>query len=155
MITIFTDGAAKGNPGPGGYGVVLKYKGHRKELSQGFRLTTNNRMELLAVINGLEALKGEGQKVTIYSDSKYVVEAVEKGWLWGWVKKGFKKKKNEDLWRRFIPAYKKHSVSFRWIKGHAGNHENERCDQLAVESAESLNLLIDEGYESNKSDPLF
>jgi ribonuclease HI len=106
MVTIYTDGSAIGNPGPGGYGVVLKYGNHRKELSEGFRRTTNNRMELLAVIAGLEALKREGLEVTIWSDSKYVVDAVEKGWLWNWLKKGFKGKKNVDLWRRFIPIYK-------------------------------------------------
>ena len=149
MVTIYTDGAAIGNPGPGGYGVVLKYKGHRKELSEGFRLTTNNRMELLAVIKGLEALKREGLDVTIYSDSKYVVDAVTKGWLWGWVKKSFKNKKNEDLWRRFIKVYKRHNVKFVWVKGHAGNTENERCDRLAVESAEGPYLKTDTGYEAS------
>ncbi len=146
---MYTDGAAKGNPGPGGYGVVLKYKGHRKELSEGYRLTTNNRMELLAVIKGLEALKREGVNVTIYSDSKYVVDAVTKGWLWGWLKKGFKNKKNADLWRRFIKAYKPQNVKFVWIKGHAGYPENERCDRLAVKSAEGKQLKVDEGYEAS------
>ena len=150
MITMYTDGASRGNPGPGGYGVVLLYKQHRKELSEGFRLTTNNRMELLAVIAGLEALKGSGHDVLIYSDSKYVVEAVEKGWLWGWMKTGFKKKKNEDLWRRFVEVYKKHKVSFRWVKGHAGIPENERCDQLAVEAALSSSLPADVGYEESQ-----
>ena len=149
MVTIYTDGASKGNPGPGGYGVVLKYKGHRKELSEGFRLTTNNRMELLAVIKGLEALKREGLEVTIYSDSKYVVDAVTKGWLWGWVKKGFRNKKNADLWLRFIKAYKPQKVKFVWVKGHAGNVENERCDQLAVKSAMGPDLKVDEGYEAS------
>ncbi|MDN5200607.1 ribonuclease HI [Fulvivirgaceae bacterium BMA10] len=148
MIIIYTDGSSRGNPGPGGYGTVLKYKGHRKELSGGFRKTTNNRMELLAVIIGLEALKQSDIPVTIYSDSKYVVEAVEKGWLWGWLKKGFKGKKNEDLWKRFVPLYKKYKVSFKWVKGHAGIPENERCDQLAVESSEGPNLAIDKGYEN-------
>jgi len=148
MVIMYTDGASRGNPGPGGYGVVLKYGEHRKELSEGFRKTTNNRMELLAVIKGLEALTREGLTVTIYSDSKYVVEAVEKGWLWGWVKKNFKDKKNPDLWKRFIPVYKKNKVKFKWVKGHAGNKENERCDQLAVQSAEGPNLLIDHGFES-------
>mgnify|MGYP001555692081 FL=1 len=148
MITIYTDGAAKGNPGPGGYGVVLKFQGHRKELSQGYKLTTNNRMELLAVITGLEAIKKDGWDVLIYSDSKYVVDAVEKGWIWQWEKKGFKKKKNIDLWKRFIPLYKKHKVKFKWLKGHAGNPENERCDYLAVKSAEQPDLLDDLGYLS-------
>jgi len=148
MITIYTDGAAKGNPGPGGYGVVLKFQGHRKELSQGYKLTTNNRMELLGVITGLEAIKKGGWDVLIYSDSKYVVDAIEKGWLWQWEKKGFKKKKNVDLWKRFIPLYKKHKVKFKWLKGHAGNPENERCDYLAVKSAEGSKLLEDHGYLS-------
>jgi ribonuclease HI len=145
---MYTDGSSRGNPGPGGYGVVLKYGTYRKELSEGFRMTTNNRMELLAVIKGLEALTREGLEVTIYSDSKYVVDAVEKGWLWGWVKKGFKDKKNPDLWKRLIPAYKRQRVKFKWVKGHAGNTENERCDQLAVSGAEGSNLQIDQGFES-------
>src|SRR5690606_19117914 len=131
MIIIYTDGAALGNPGPGGYGVVLKYNQHRKELSEGFRLTTNNRMELLAVIKGLEALTKSDIPITIYSDSKYVVDAVEKGWLSNWVKTGFKKKKNVDLWQRFLPLSKKFRIKFKWVKGHAGIPENERCDQLA------------------------
>ncbi len=147
MVIIFTDGASKGNPGPGGYGVVLKYGKHRKELTEGFRKTTNNRMELLAVIKGLEALTRDGLDVTIYSDSKYVVEAVEKGWLWGWAKKGFKNKKNPDLWQRFIPAYQRQKVKFKWVKGHAGIMENERCDQLAVQSSEGPDLKIDTGFE--------
>ena len=146
MITIYTDGAAKGNPGPGGYGVVLKYQTHRKELSQGYKRTTNNRMELLAVITGLEQIKKDGWDVLIYSDSKYVVDAIKKGWIWEWQKKGFKKKKNVDLWQRFIPLYKKHHVKFKWLKGHAGDPENERCDYLAVKSAEGNNLLEDHGY---------
>ena len=151
MIELYTDGAAKGNPGPGGYGAVLKYREHRKELSGGFRLTTNNRMELLAVIRGLEALKKEGLEVIVYSDSKYVVEAVEKGWLWKWQKTGFSKKKNADLWRRFIELYRLHKVRFRWLKGHAGNPENERCDALAVACAESPDRDIDEVYESGQA----
>jgi ribonuclease HI len=150
QVIIFTDGAATGNPGPGGYGVVLKYGHHRKELSEGFRLTTNNRMELLAVIKGLEALKQDGLEVVIYSDSRYVVDSVVKGWVWGWVKKGFKGKKNEDLWRRLIAVYNKHKVKFQWVKGHAGNPENERCDQLAVAASAGENLLIDHEYESPK-----
>lgn len=149
MITIYTDGASRGNPGPGGYGVVLKYKKHRKELSAGFKKTTNNRMELLAVIVGLEALKEEKLPVTIYSDSKYVVDSVDKGWLWGWVKKDFKDKKNKDLWKRFIPAYKKQKVKFKWVKGHAGNPENERCDELAVAAAMGNRLLEDKGFVQN------
>ncbi len=148
MIVIYTDGSSKGNPGPGGFGTVMKYKEHRKEMSQGYRKTTNNRMELLAVITGLESLKVEKAKVKIYSDSKYVIDSVEKGWLWNWIKKDFKGKKNKDLWLRFAEIYKKHHVSFQWVKGHAGNEENERCDQMAVEAAESNDHLIDEGFES-------
>ncbi|MGE0587995.1 MAG: ribonuclease HI [Cyclobacteriaceae bacterium] len=147
MIQIFTDGAAQGNPGPGGYGAILRYGKHEKELSEGFRLTTNNRMELMAVIMGLEAIKKNGIPVTVISDSKYVVEAVEKGWIWSWEKTNFKKKANEDLWRRFIPLYHRFKPKFKWIKGHAGHPENERCDQLAVEAAQSRNLKIDEAYE--------
>lgn|GEM_PF-22988 len=146
-ITIYTDGAASGNPGPGGYGVVLMSGPHRKELSGAYRLTTNNRMELLAVIMGLEALKHDGNKVTIYSDSKYVVDAVQKGWLASWVKIGFKNKKNPDLWRRYIAVSSKHHVSFVWVKGHASVPENERCDQLAVTAYKSGVFDIDSGYE--------
>lgn len=148
MVTIYTDGASRGNPGPGGYGTVLLYKQHRKELSEGFRKTTNNRMELLAVIKGLEALTKSGLDVTVYSDSKYVVDAVEKGWLWNWQKKNYKGKLNSDLWERFIPLYKRQKVRFKWVKGHAGNPENERCDQLAVKAAEGFDLNIDAGYEA-------
>ena len=147
MIEIYTDGAAKGNPGPGGYGTILKKGNHEKELSQGYRYTTNNRMELLAAIIGLEALKNEGLDVTIYSDSKYVVDAVELKWVFGWVKKNFKDKKNADLWLRFLEVYKKHRVKFKWIKGHNDHPYNERCDRLAVAASESKNLLVDEEYE--------
>lgn len=151
-IEIYTDGAAKGNPGPGGYGALLRFKGLEKELSQGFRKTTNNRMELLAVIVALEALKSNKHKVTIYSDSKYVVDAVEKGWVFNWQKKGFKGKKNVDLWKRYLEVHKIHSPKFVWVKGHAGHAENERCDQLAVKAAEGSNLLIDEGFEEVMND---
>ena len=151
MIKIYTDGAAKGNPGPGGYGVILDYKGKTKELSEGFRLTTNNRMELLAVIVGLEAIKKEWWKVEIISDSNYVVDAVSKGWLGKWVTKGFKGKKNSDLWERFLQVYQKHNVKFKWIKGHAGHPQNERCDQLAVLAAEGKNLKIDRTFEQEKN----
>jgi ribonuclease HI len=145
-ITIFTDGAARGNPGPGGYGAVLLSGQFRKELSDGFEMTTNNRMELLAVIVALEALKIENSQVTIYSDSKYVVDAVEKGWIWNWVKIRFKGKKNEDLWLRFLKVYQKHEVKFVWIKGHDNIPENERCDQLAVEASMQPRLKKDTGY---------
>ena len=148
MIHIFTDGAAQGNPGRGGYGTILRYGKHEKELSEGFRLTTNNRMELLAVIAGLEAIKKNGIPVVITSDSKYVVEAIEKGWLWTWEKNNFKKKANPDLWKRYIPLHHRFKPKFKWIKGHAGHPENERCDQLAVEAAQSGNLSIDEEYEN-------
>ncbi len=147
-INIYTDGAAKGNPGPGGYGVVLMAGKHYKELSAGYRLTTNNRMELLAVIVGLEALKKRHQEVTVYSDSKYVVDAVEKGWVFNWEKKSFKSKKNQDLWKRFLISFRVHQVRFKWIKGHAGHPQNEKCDQLAVAAAESTQLSIDKEYES-------
>ena len=150
-ITIYTDGAASGNPGPGGYGVVLMAGSHRKELSEGFRRTTNNRMELLAVIIGLAALRFEGSNVTIYSDSKYVVDAVEKGWVFGWEKTVFKKKKNPDLWRQFLALYRKHHVKFIWVKGHASIPENERCDKLAVAAYKAPNLQIDEYYEAEQN----
>lgn len=146
-ITIYTDGAAKGNPGNGGYGIVMMAGAHRKEISQGFRHTTNNRMELMSVIVALEMLKNPENDITIYSDSKYVVDAVEKRWLFGWEQKGFKDKKNPDLWKRFLQIYRKHKVKFVWVKGHANNPENERCDELAVQAAMSKNLLIDAGYE--------
>jgi ribonuclease HI len=147
MIRIYTDGAAQGNPGPGGYGTILRFGAHEKELSQGFRLTTNNRMELLAVIAGLEAIKKNDLPIMIFSDSKYVVDAVEKGWLWNWEKKNFKDKANPDLWMRYIPLHKKLKPRFTWIKGHAGHPENERCDQLAVAAANGSSLLIDREYE--------
>jgi len=153
-ITIYTDGAAKGNPGNGGYGAVLMSGNHKKELSEGFRLTTNNRMELLSVIVALEAIKNHAE-VQIFSDSKYVVDSVEKGWVFGWQKKGFKGKKNIDLWKRFLLIYPKHKVKFNWVKGHAGNLYNERCDTLAVEAAEGDNLLVDEGYEAINKTNLF
>ena len=150
IIQLYTDGAAKGNPGPGGYGVVLLSGSHRKEISGGFRLTTNNRMELLAVIIGLEALKVPGSQVTVYSDSTYVVNAIEKGWLHRWQTTGFKKKKNADLWLRFLNVWPKHKVQFIWLKGHAGHPENERCDALAVEASGRLNLPEDSGYIDNR-----
>ncbi len=151
MIRIYTDGAAQGNPGPGGYGTILKYGKHEKELSEGFRLTTNNRMELLAVIVGLEEIKKEGLPITIYSDSKYVVDSIEKGWIWNWQKKpDFAKKANPDLWQRYIPLHHKFKPKFVWIKGHAGHPENERCDRLAVAAAEGNQLKVDGVYEMSK-----
>jgi ribonuclease HI len=147
MIEIFTDGAASGNPGPGGYGVILRSGKHYKELSAGYRKTTNNRMELLAVIKGLEALKNLNQNVTIYSDSKYVVDAVEKRWVYGWLQKGFKDKKNKDLWMRYLEISKLHNVKFTWVRGHAGHPENERCDELAVNAYKQKDLLIDSVFE--------
>jgi ribonuclease HI len=148
QINLYTDGACSGNPGPGGYGVILHWKGHRKELADGFRKTTNNRMELLAVIVGLEALKTESANVTVYTDSRYVVDSVENKWLLGWLKTDFKGKKNKDLWLRFLPLYQNHNVKFIWIKGHNNHPENERCDQLAVMAAKQPNLKIDVEYEA-------
>jgi len=148
MIEIFTDGAASGNPGPGGYGVVLRSGKHYKELSQGFRKTTNNRMELLAVIKALEALKAPNQEVVICSDSKYVIDAIEKRWVYGWVQKGFKDKKNKDLWMRYLEVSKLHNIKFKWVKGHAGHPENERCDELAVQAYKQKDLLIDTVFEA-------
>ena len=153
-IVIYTDGAARGNPGPGGYGIVLKSGQHRKELSGGYRKTTNNRMELLAVIVALEKLKFANSQVEIYTDSKYVADAVEKGWVFDWEKNQFKKKKNPDLWTRFLKVYRKHQVKFHWVKGHANIPENERCDQLAVQASKKSVLLIDKGYE-NSTENLF
>jgi ribonuclease HI len=153
-ITIYTDGSAKGNPGNGGYGAVMMSGKHKKELSQGFRLTTNNRMELLSVIVALETIKNPAD-VQIFSDSKYVVDSVEKGWVFGWQKKGFKGKKNIDLWKRFLLIYPKHKIKFNWVKGHAGNEYNEICDTLAVEAADGDNLLVDKGYEETAKSNLF
>jgi ribonuclease HI len=146
-IIVYTDGAASGNPGPGGYGIVFQSGNHYKELSEGFRHTTNNRMELIAAIVALETLKFQGSEVIIYTDSKYVCDAVEKRWVFDWEKTGFKKKKNADLWMRFLKIYPKHKVKLTWVKGHANNKYNERCDKLAVEASKQKNLLIDEGYE--------
>ena len=147
MIEIFTDGASSGNPGPGGYGVILRSGKYYKELSEGFRKTTNNRMELLAVIKGLEALKNPNQLVTIFSDSKYVIDAIEKRWVQGWLAKGFKDKKNKDLWLRYLEISKLHQVKFVWVRGHNGHPENERCDELAVAAGKQKNLLIDSVFE--------
>jgi len=152
MIEIYTDGAASGNPGPGGYGVILRSGSHYKELSGGFRMTTNNRMELLAVIEGLNAIKQPGAQVTIYSDSKYVVDSVEKKWVFGWVKKGFKDKKNKDLWIRYLAVHKLHDIKFIWIKGHNDHPENERCDVLAVAaSKDRVAQQIDTEFEAERN----
>ncbi len=148
-VIVYTDGGASGNPGPGGYGVVLMSGKHRKEISAGFRKTTNNRMELLAVIIALEALK-KPCNVKIYTDSKYVADAVSKGWVFDWERKQFKKKKNPDLWMRFLKVYRKHNVKFQWVKGHANILGNERADTLAVQAYKKGNLLIDEYYEQSE-----
>jgi ribonuclease HI len=150
MIELFTDGASSGNPGPGGYGVILRSGKHYKELSEGFRKTTNNRMELLAVIKGLEALKGP-QEVTLYSDSKYVLDAIDKGWLQGWIKKGFAGKKNKDLWLRYNEISKLHKIKLVWVRGHAGHPENERCDELAVAAGKQRDLLVDTFFETESA----
>ena len=151
-VTVYTDGGASGNPGPGGYGMVMLSGQHRKEINGGFRLTTNNRMELLAVIIALETLKFDGTDVTIYSDSKYVVDAVTKGWVFNWEKKNFAKKKNPDMWKRFLKIYPKHSVKFVWVKGHAGNELNEVADRLAVSAYQEGILEVDEVYEATNVD---
>jgi ribonuclease HI len=148
-IKIYTDGASRGNPGPGGYGTILMSGVYAKELSEGYALTTNNRMELLAVIVGLEALKKAPCNVTVFSDSKYVVNTIEKNWIQSWCKNGFKNKKNKDLWLRYLDVAKKHYVKFVWVKGHDGNVYNERCDRLAVKASESPNLKEDTWYLQN------
>ncbi|HBI00796.1 MAG TPA: ribonuclease HI [Flavobacterium sp.] len=152
QIHIFTDGAAKGNPGPGGYGVVIELVGstYKKEFYEGFRYTTNNRMELLAVIVGLEKLKNPNSTVLVTSDSKYVVDAVEKRWVFQWEKKGFTGKKNPDLWMRFLKIYRKHKVDFKWVKGHNSHPQNERCDELAVYASGLPNLSVDTFYEKEE-----
>lgn len=152
VIYLFTDGASSGNPGPGGYGAILRCGSLEKELSGGFARTTNNRMELLAVIKGLEAIKWKDAVVEVFSDSTYVVKAVNEGWLPSWERKGWKKVKNPDLWQRFLAVYRLHRVTFHWLKGHAGHPENERCDALAVAAgagaaAAGKALPPDEGYE--------
>jgi ribonuclease HI len=148
-VIIYTDGACSGNPGPGGYGVVLIYGSHRKELSEGFRLTTNNRMELLAAIKGLEELKYDGLRVKLHTDSQYLVNAVNNGWLFTWEMKRFAKKKNQDLWIRFLEVYRRHRVTLIWVRGHNNDPENERCDTLAVAASKGPLLLEDEGYQPN------
>lgn len=150
-IEIFTDGSAKGNPGRGGFGAILRYKGKVKELSQGFRLTTNNRMELLAVIVALESLKTNEIPVKIYSDSKYVLDSITKNWIFNWQKTGFKGKKNADLWKRYLLLHQKFNLEFEWVRGHNGHPENERCDYLAVSASDVSVLLVDEQYERENS----
>jgi len=158
-IEIFTDGSSLGNPGPGGYGIVMKYGEKQKQVSAGYRLTTNNRMELMAVIQALKMLNdvAKEKEIVIYSDSKYVIHAVEKKWVFGWVKKNFKDKANADLWRIFLREYSKYNIKFHWIKGHSGHTENEICDKLAKKAAVGKELMTDHGYESskNKSNELF
>ncbi len=154
-VTIYTDGACIGNPGPGGYGVVILYGNRRKELSGGFRRTTNNRMEMLAAIVALDTLR-ESCRVALYSDSKYVVDSMEQGWATRWRANGWRRSKKEkaqnpDLWDRLLTLYEAHDVQFRWVRGHAGVPENERCDQLATEAANQPNLPVDDGYESGSA----
>jgi len=151
QVHIYTDGSSRGNPGPGGYGVVMQWVGkpYVKELSQGYVRTTNNRMELLAVIVALEQLKKENTSTKVFTDSKYVVDSVDKKWVFGWEKNGFKDKKNPDLWKRFLKIYRKQNVSFQWIKGHNNHKQNDRCDFLAVESSKKSNLLVDADYVKN------
>jgi len=146
-VFIYSDGACSCNPGPGGYGTILVCGELRKELSQGYKLTTNNRMELLAVIAGLESLKKDNLGLEIISDSKYVIDSVNKGWVFNWEKNNFKERKNSDLWKRFLVLYRKHKVKMIWVKGHNSHPENEKCDKLAVNAYKQINLLKDEGYE--------
>ncbi|HEV7622462.1 MAG TPA: ribonuclease HI [Flavisolibacter sp.] len=148
QIIMYTDGSSRGNPGPGGYGVILISGDRKKELSQGYRLTTNNRMELMGVIAGLEAMKKKGQNITIYTDSQYIVKAIKEGWLNKWIATNFAKgKKNKDLWVKFYNLYLQHTINFIWVKGHADNLHNNRCDQLATSAADGYEKLVDEGYE--------
>ncbi len=146
-LTIYTDGSARGNPGPGGYGAVLHWGATIKEISQGYKHTTNNRMELMAVIAALQLLKRDNLDITIYTDSAYIVNSVEKGWVFGWVKKNFAGKKNADLWKAFLECYKKNKIKFIWVKGHADNKWNNRCDILATTAADGHNLIEDVGYQ--------
>src|SRR5689334_6449267 len=151
-VQIYTDGAARGNPGRGGYGVILISGNHRKEISQGYRKTTNNRMELMAVIAALQALKKKGLNITIYTDSQYVAKAIQEGWLKNWIATQFKGgKKNKDLWMQFNELAQEHNIKFVWVKGHADNPFNNRCDELATAAADGIALLIDEEYEKDKN----
>ncbi|MBZ9629601.1 ribonuclease HI [Salegentibacter sp. LM13S] len=151
QVHIYTDGAARGNPGPGGYGIVMEWvgKAYRKEFAKGFKHTTNNRMELLAVIDALKKLKKPGVSAIVFTDSKYVADAVNKKWVFGWEKKNFKDRKNSDLWIEFLKEIRKHNVSFKWIKGHNDHLQNERCDALAVAASKEKRLLIDEGFQQS------
>lgn len=151
-IEIYTDGSSRGNPGPGGYGTIMVFNGKEKELAEGFRKTTNNRMELMAVIKGLEALKTDKLEVKVYSDSKYVVDSINKRWIYNWVKTNFKGKKNKDLWLRWYQVQSKYKVEYLWVKGHDGHHYNERCDQLAVNAALSKDLKIDTFFEDSEKE---
>lgn len=149
-IKIYTDGSSRGNPGPGGFGVILMWNQHRKEISKGFRLTTNNRMELLAVITGLEAITKKELPITVYSDSQYVVKAIEEGWLRNWIATDFKGgKKNKDLWTKYHLLSRNMKVKMKWVKGHADNPFNNRCDELATAAADGKDLAVDEGYEES------
>ncbi len=151
-INIYTDGSSIGNPGPGGYGVIMEWEGKEyiREFSDGYRLTTNNRMELMAVIVALEKLKKQSMEVTIYSDSKYVIDSVQKKWVFKWEKKAFKDKKNPDLWKRYLNIHRKHQVNFQWVKGHNAHPQNERCDQLAVNAAKESPFKVDDFFEHNQ-----
>lgn len=147
-VIIYTDGSSRGNPGPGGYGAILMSGNRMKELSQGYRRTTNNRMELMGVIAALEAMKRPRLNITVYTDSQYIVKAVKEGWLNKWIATNFAKgKKNKDLWVRFYNLYNQHQIKFVWVKGHADNQYNNRCDVLATTAADGRELLVDEGYE--------
>jgi ribonuclease HI len=149
-LVMYADGASRGNPGPGGYGTILLWNNKVKEISAGYRLTTNNRMELMAVIAGLEALKRDGLNIIVYSDSAYVVKAVQEKWLHGWISKDFAGKKNKDLWLRLYRLLHQHSVEFVWVKGHGQNPHNNRCDELATRAADGKKLQVDEGFEKEK-----
>lgn len=155
ILDIYTDGSSRGNPGRGGYGIVMRWNDTRKEISGGVRYTTNNRMELLAVIIALESLTRTGLRIRITTDSKYVVDAVEKKWVFGWVKKQFKGKKNKDLWMRFLGLYSKHQITFHWVKGHHVHKENNRCDELATAAADGDGLFVDQWFEENQAEELF
>ena len=151
MITLYTDGSSKGNPGAGGYAAILQYKEHTKELVGAFNKTTNNRMELMALIAGLEAITKKNQQIIIYTDSRYIVDAINKGWIQRWFATNFKKKKNQDLWRRLWQSYIQHQIQLRWVRGHAGHPQNERCDTLAVQAAEKGPWKEDLGYIAHTS----